>query len=514
MPGSSGARAWGVTGVPQAPGPARDAPVPACPGPAPDAILPLVDDLSRAGLLLFAILSSLGVVPVLLRSLRPAVLLAVHGVGMCVAFGAAVSALTGAQTGPALAVPYAAMVGLVGLEHHALKGPRAGWRLASVFLSVAGLLLALIAQLWTDTGPLVSVVAALLTVAYAVPIAFFLLRRARTSGVPVRAAGDRAASGAVLLAALGLSLGTIERQAPGLWPVVLGAAGALCSAIRTRPYTPPTGREWLAITLLSLAGLLAFSVVAGPRGGFLLGGYVFAFAAGVTALSRPLVETRKALPWRSSASSSAPPAREDPLARGTLGVLAPMLDDGTLRRPSPPTVVSRVPARRILDAALEQARSRQVGLDRQELRVEIRSDEGDVDVECDVGDVAEALCAVLDNALTLRNEHPSLYIKIHLRGGHRHVTFEVSDDLAEHLAQEAQESGAEAPPTAPVPDAEHPFFSARPRGARPGLGLGLARARILVERQGGMLLTRRTEEGSCVQLTVPRRRERPSSALA
>ena len=40
---------------------------------------------------------------------------------------------------------------------------------------------------------------------------------------------------------------------------------------------------------------------------------------------------------------------------------------------------------------------------------------------------------------------------------------------------------------------------------RPGLGVSLARARLLVEKNGGKLLTRSSAEGSTVQLTMPRR---------
>ena len=43
---------------------------------------------------------------------------------------------------------------------------------------------------------------------------------------------------------------------------------------------------------------------------------------------------------------------------------------------------------------------------------------------------------------------------------------------------------------------------------RPGLGVGLARARLLVEKNGGKLMTRSSDDGSFVQVTVPRRMQK------
>jgi signal transduction histidine kinase len=124
-----------------------------------------------------------------------------------------------------------------------------------------------------------------------------------------------------------------------------------------------------------------------------------------------------------------------------------------------------------------------------------------VDVEGDPSELAAALAAVLDNALALKERHPSLVVRVHVRGSPGHVTFEVSDDLGLHAPDEVGEG----------PVSDRPFLVARGEGS---LGVGLARARLLVERHGGELLSRRTDEGSCVQLTLPRRRSRGPRGLA
>lgn len=466
-----------------------------------------MSDHGRAGLLLLAMLCSLGVVPVLLRGLRPAVILAVHGVGMCVAFAAAISALTGAVTGPSLALAYAVMIGLVGLEHRPDGTSRQWLRISAIGLSITGLLLALAAQLWPSLGSVASLTAASLGTLWAAPASVALVRRARRRSVPAWASADRAAAAATLLAAAGLSLGAVERWLPGLWPVTLGAAGALVSSVRVAPWVPPTAREWSSVALVGLATLLSITVVAGPTTGVIAAGHVAAVALGVIALSRGLHSAsrsvmRPALP----PGVFRDPQKTSPLSSEAIGVLAPMVDDGAVRRPARPAIATRVSARRILDAALDRARSRQVGVEHLEIEIDTREGDADLDIECDVGAVAEALCAVVDNALRLRSTHPQVGITVYVRGGHRQVTFEVSDDLGRFLGPDEE---------LVPPDAERPFFSAdRGAGGRTGLGLGLARAKVLLQRQGGLLMTRQTEDGSCVQVTVPRRRERSSLALA
>jgi signal transduction histidine kinase len=263
------------------------------------------------------------------------------------------------------------------------------------------------------------------------------------------------------------------------------------------PHVPPPAREWLATLFV---GLFAWGL--GPRflhadGSWSVALGLSLFIVGVFAASRPLIDlARLARPTSARAKEKRVEGTFQP---SVLGLMAPLLDDAIQRRPGRPRVIVRVPARRLLEAALDRARAVQ-GLPksrREELRVEVISGDGDVDIDGDAAELAEALCAVLDNALRLKAQNPEVRVQVHLRGGPGHVTFEVSDGLPD---------GA-APAHAPNPDT--PFLGARVQDLeRPGLGVGLARARILVERNGGKLLTRTTEDGSCVQLTIPRRMQK------
>ncbi len=184
--------------------------------------------------------------------------------------------------------------------------------------------------------------------------------------------------------------------------------------------------------------------------------------------------------------------------------LAPLLDDAHLRRPEPPRIPMRVSARRLLDAALASARGAQPDATRADLRVELRLSQADADIECDAVEVSEALAAVLDNALRLRAVSPEVTITVHVRGGPSSVTFEVVDHR-----EWPHPSGA-----GPLPAVE-PFREPRRHDAiRPGQGLGLARARLIVERYGGTFITQRARSGRAVQLTFPRRPDRPQRAQA
>ena len=102
-----------------------------------------------------------------------------------------------------------------------------------------------------------------------------------------------------------------------------------------------------------------------------------------------------------------------------LAAMAPLLDDALLRRPGRPRVIARVPARRLLDAALDKAKSAQPttkGRRDDLLRVDVVAADSDIDVDGDPADLAEALCAVLDNALRSRAQHPDVRVQVHLRG--------------------------------------------------------------------------------------------------
>jgi signal transduction histidine kinase len=234
-------------------------------------------------------------------------------------------------------------------------------------------------------------------------------------------------------------------------------------------------------------------------------GRVGLLVLGVLAASRPLLaSTPRLLRARGRPGGAVERASSASLEPGALGVLSPMLDDELMRRPARPRVLARISARRLLDAALQRARGAQVvsGRGRAQLEVQVLEDAADVDVEGDPSDLAEALCAVLDNALRLRGEHPEVHLRVHVRGSAGHVTYEVSDDLR------SVDAGAGSPRL------DEPFRSAVDEGVRPGFGVGLARARLLAERHGGVLLTRKTQEGSCVQLTLQRRRSRSPTGVA
>jgi signal transduction histidine kinase len=128
--------------------------------------------------------------------------------------------------------------------------------------------------------------------------------------------------------------------------------------------------------------------------------------------------------------------------------------------------------------------------------------ETDIDVDGDPADLSEALCAVLDNALRARALHPDVKVQVQLRGSAAAVTFEISDMIPEGA------EGAEPLAAMGIPDPEAPFLNPRVDVDRPGLGVSLARARLLVERNGGKLLTRSSAEGSFVQVTMPRRMQK------
>jgi signal transduction histidine kinase len=302
------------------------------------------------------------------------------------------------------------------------------------------------------------------------------------------------------VAAIAAVLLVFDGAAAAVGIVALSTAGAVTTAVRAPPFAPPTAREVASALFVALA--TAFAVVAGTgnNGGIVLALQVGLACLGILAVSRPLlVAGDRLLHVRPLDSSTAGEERGEPIATGALAHVAPMLDDAFLHRAGSPRVNARVTAKRLLESALDGARAN--GADNP---VEVREDGADVDVEGDPGQLAEALSAVLDNALGLQQSYPELYVRVHVRGSPGHVTFEVSDDLSD---QEGKAAGV-------GPVADRPFASARAADERPGLGVGLARARLIAERHGGSLLVRQTKEGSCVQLTLPRRRSRTRVGLA
>jgi signal transduction histidine kinase len=341
-----------------------------------------------------------------------------------------------------------------------------------------------------------------------VAAAVVLLRRAVRQEIERARAADRAlAGGGLFVAAAGSFAAGPTWFAPSLWPVALGAAGALVTAVRTPPYAPPPAREWLAAAITALVVVFAAAALGlkGDAARVAIG--VCMLVVAVLALVRPLLESTRLVQRRAPPPTAhARPDDAPPLSAAALAFMAPMIDDAFLRRPGRPRVIARVPARRLLDAALDKARQSHAGArsKKDELRVEVIAGDAEVDVDGDPVELAEALCAVLDNALRLKAKSPDVKVQVQLRGGPGHVTFEVNDVV--------DGAGAAGERAGPSPDA--PFFAASTDADRPGLGVGLARARLLVEKNGGKLLTRTTAEGSCVQLTIPRRMQRTAIGQA
>ena len=454
----------------------------------------------EAGLIVFAVLSALGVLAVLLRRLDPLWLLLLHAVGCAVAFVAAVGVRLQAGDGRPLMLAYGAMVLAFALRDG--ERPMSALRVrvlgAMALTGVAAEGWALAAQ---PTDAWLRLALGLIAVVAGGAVSLQTMRRARARRASRARDVDHALAASALLVAIAGVLATAPlEEAPGLWPVALGCAGAIVTAVRMPPQVAPPGREWLAAVLL---GLLAWVTAEhlSVDGAWHIGLALPLLAIGCLAAVRPLVELAPIARLTSARKQADLRADSAQLQPGVLSFMAPILDDAILRRPGRPRVIVRVPARRLLDAALDRARAVQ-GLPksrREELRVEVISGDSDVDIDGDAAELAEALCAVLDNALRMKAQNPEVRVQVHLRGGPGHVTFEVSDALAD--------MGPRSPTAAPNP--ETPFLGARVSDVeRPGLGIGLARARLLVERNGGKLLTRMTEDGSCVQLTIPRRMQK------
>jgi signal transduction histidine kinase len=463
-----------------------------------------MDDGLRSGLLLFALVTLLSAVPIVLRRLRPALLAAVHALGLVVVLAmVACAALERGDARPLL-LPY-----LVGLTLGVLgaAGP-AGRKPVPRALARSGLVIGLAgvgataATLFSRTLPsLLTPALALVAVGFGGGAAWSCLVRARgaTTGADRRADLAAALACAVAAGAVGLAL-VVEGPRAAAWAPWLALAAALATSVRVPPFVPPTAREGVAALFVGLA--LLFADTAGPDvvNALLRGLEAGLVTLGVLAASRALLVPRARAPEAKAAPVLGDPGAPPLLAEAALAHMSPMLDDGLLFRPPRPRVNARVTARRLLEASLERARAAGPP-GRRSLGVEVREDDADVDVEGDPGELAEALCAVLDNALRLKQRHPTLSLRVHVRGSPSHVTFEVEDDLARQL--EGEPPGASFAP-----------FTAAHDGDPPGVGVALSRAKLLVERHGGVLLARRTADGSCVQLTVPRRRVRNPLGLA
>ncbi len=257
-----------------------------------------------------------------------------------------------------------------------------------------------------------------------------------------------------------------------LWAAVLAVSAALATAARAAA-APQDRRDAVVVALAAVV----VGVVVGGDGDVNAYVTVVCGVAVATLLGRALL----AAPRTHARHAAPPPPATEPV--GLFGIV-PVVDDAGVRRPARPRVLSRTPARRLLDAALERAHRAQPG-PRGRAVVDIVGVE-DADIDGDPSEIAEALSAVLDSALRHQARHPWSKVHVVVRAAVQTVSFEVNDS--------APSEG----------DGEGPLF-----GEGGGDALALARARALTERHGGELFARRGPEGSSVQLTLPRRTTRP-----
>lgn len=490
-----------------------------------------MEPMLRASLATLAALALLGGLVVFAHP-RPARryqhvgLLLHHGVALSVAVAAALGALIGGGDGRSLLLCAAGPLLVLCLRD--VAGARIV--LLSLSLVVTGLvlqaliLLRVAPVLWASP---VCAVAALVCGAGAVAC----MHRRRQLAAPRAHALLLSQAIALSVMALGaLSASAAGAFGAGTWAVAVGAAGAMATAGRLQPLSPPGGRELCAALVVVVLGLVAgasagvsaaesFAVVS-PVALVSLAAFALVRAVGLggwpahqrghQGASADVVPRAAVSPALGEGAAGhdrllavAEPANAQLPSAQALAAMSPLLDDALLRRPGRPHITARVSARRLLDAALDKARSAQPWHKgrRQDLEpVEVIIAEGDSDIDCDPAELADALCAVLDNALRARALAADINMQVIVRGGDATVTFEVSDTHG-HLA-----SAPEA--TARMTNDDAPFMNPRNDVARPGLGVSLARARLLVQRNGGTLSMRTSAAGCHVQVTMPRRMHR------
>jgi hypothetical protein len=362
------------------------------------------------------------------------------------------TALTGRTSGPLVGV-LATVLLLAGLGSHAAA--LVPWRGA----------------------PLAVTAALSLAVVAAVAAAIASLRRARDLPAALwrqRLVTEAAGVGVVGLAALLAAVGTMwSVRLDAAWPALVALGAALATSARASAW-PLMGRD----VVIGAGAALAAVIVAPPDPTALV-----AAAAALTGVvvGQGLLSLPSRRPARSEhrAGSAAAPT-------GLFG-MAPIVDDDLLRRPLRPRVLARTSTRRIVDAAIDRA-WRGVGQGRGRPPIDVVGGD-DIDVDGDAGELAEAICAVLDSALRGRTDPAAGRIIVTLRAAPTTVSVEV-DDVALAL-----------PP--------HPFLD----DAGHGGAVALARARVLIERHGGQLHVRRGER-SAVHLTLPRRVQRGPIGIA
>ncbi len=378
-------------------------------------------------------------------------------------------------------------------------GGRAGWssKIARGSAGLFGFLLlsGLIAEVLLVArivGAWVAVVPAFFVIVVSGVLAQLGLQRARESNSALGTARARTdvVAAVVLGAAAFVAGGGIGGS---LWAGLLAVAATLCTMARVA-IAPPDRRD--AVVVVVAAVLVACVVDVADLAAADLAAV---WALAVCAVAVAVVAGRALLiPPRTKAL--APQPLSSTLTPAGLGGVVPMLDDALLRRPGRPRVLARTPARRLLDAALDRAQRAQPPT-RGRPPIDVQVPEGDADVDGDPSEIAEALCAILDNALRQQTRHPWARVSVVVRAAAQTVSFDVNDTAPS--ADGTDDSGEGGP-----------FVGARDDVDRPGYGVSLARARLLVERHGGQLHARHAKDGSNVQVTLPRRLVRGGAGVA
>lgn len=465
-------------------------------------------DGTRAALLLLALLSSLGVVPLVLRGLRPAPLVALHAAGVAIAFASAMSRDVIVAGHPSLGLPLLAMLALLVVErggtptHPSALRAVTAVRVSALIAMAVGVSTATGVRLWPELARPASVLTALLALLVIVfaPIAARIVRGDDEEG----RARDRLSifsfvSAGALLFASSAWAAIDTSAAPVVWPVALGACGGIATALRVAPHVPPTPRELVVALFLGIATLFVVSAAYGPASGAAAALVVALFDIGLVAHSRPLLEsaTNRRGALRASPAAIDDGAR-DVLSREALAALAPLIGHGRALRAPTASVAVRVTAQVLLDAALAHARAKSDVAKKARSRVSLVVEDADADVECDPTELATVLGDIVSAASIDDPRDDDRATRVHLRSGPRHVTYEITG-----------ETGQDTTHAAAALDADHPFA-----GADPTRALAIARARLVVERHGGTLVYRATEAGHFVQVTVPRRLPRSRAARA
>jgi hypothetical protein len=302
---------------------------------------------------------------------------------------------------------------------------------------------------------------------------------------------ETAAAVCVVLASLsaGLEL-SASWGASSPWAMWVAVAVSAAVAGRTAAI-PPTPRDLVIVAVAAVVGFVAL-----PISSAVVVAAATAIAVSVTA---GLSIRRVVVPSATSTTTPLPatPAAVLAVQAGTQ-LLTPLFDDATLRRPLRPHILSRTSVRRLcrlLESAVDAAWHAQPAA-RGHPPVDVTA-EGDPDIDGDVGELGEALCAIVDNALTEYVRHPERRIDITVRATASTVSIDVVDGSAPALT-----------------GAWRPFLVGGPRDVdRPGFGVSLTRAQLLIERHGGELSLGRGA-GAAVHVRLPRRRQRGPVGVA